>query len=696
MRAAAAGILLAALAAPAVLAPAPARAQDGAQPAAADSAATALHPETSADSTQSAGVIPTVPSIGTPDSVFQEQPRSPIIYSSSYDRDRTTGTWTQSANYSLRRGPLSLNLSGGSATIDDILRIGFAGRGGNFSGQINYRAAPRLIFTMDGRYTANSAGDPISGTQQHRNRLAFRSQYSTLPWKGLTFQALLSTEFQEDENLSYRPLATTNPAFSQRDSTSVTGRQDGLTAQLDWKPVAGFSARFQGGGSRLTPVTRTITTSFLRGSAGGGQTDSVAAPIETPITNSNFLANFGFTGIPKLTTGLQLKRSENSQEYFDSVLRGQEHSTNNQQSGLLHLTYQPIPFVLLTTDGTLSRTLREYRLRTTSTSLVNTQDVATGVSVTRPRTQASVRLEITRSKSERQVSQNGISLTRALTATASQRVSRRLSLDGSGTATLTSYRYDYAAGTTPFANDRDQLRTFFNVGGGYGVSARCSTTVHFSTIRSHTVAIGTQASADNAVQTTYQMNATMLLRLNPNFTINQNYLLSAVYQIYDYSEGRNLLSRIRRIDTTASDTLFPWVYVSVVHNFLFRDVGPYVSPSPGAPRLYNVSSRTYQQNLGATFGVVTPAGINAFVTQNLGNTRDRALATGTEDVTNRWTLSFGGDMTRALSDGTEIRLSARHQGAYSERPPAGTAAAVNFDRQEESYWIVNASVLHSF
>jgi len=104
----------------------------------------------------------------------------------------------------------------------------------------------------------------------------------------------------------------------------------------------------------------------------------------------------------------------------------------------------------------------------------------------------------------------------------------------------------------------------------------------------------------------------------------------------------------------------------------------------------------YVQNLGATLGIVTPAGVTGFVTQNLGNTRSHAVAAGTRQVANNWTLSFGGDTTRTLIGGTELKVSARHQDSYTELPPDCNGSCGNSAQRGVSFWTVNASVLHNF
>lgn len=641
------------------------------------------------------GELPPEESIGTPDSVFQVTEKIPLTYLSTYDRDRASGTWTQYAAYGIHRGPLAVDLSGGSSMIDDILGVGIGSRGGQFSGNLNYRASRSWILSMTGQFQANRWGSAQSGSRQHQNRITLRSQYSAGPWKGLSFRGLLSTEFQRDHNLSYQPRdATRTDSYSHRDSTTVEGRNDGVSAQLSWKPLAALSATLQGSGSRANPVTRTLSRDFLLGSAGGGQRITSDTTITSPLDNSNLLAKLGFSGIPKVTAGLQVKRVQSIEEYFDPLVTSptgttgnQEHTSLDLRAGTLHLESQPRPALLVSADGTLSETFRQFRLRTSSTSRVRTQQLQTLVSYSRPEKRGSIRFEVSRAKNDRQRSQNGILVTRFLTGAAAGRVTSRLWLDGTGTATLISYQYEYPATTTPLSIDRDEVRTFFNLGGGYAISSQCSTTVHFSTSRGHTVFIGAQSSGLNAVQTNYQMDATLQLRASRRVSIRQNYLLSAAYQIYDYAEPQNILIRIKRIDTVITDTLFPFVYANVAHNYLFRDVGPYERPAPGEKRLYNPTSETYQQNLSVTVGVQLPTGITAYVTQNLANTRDRSLYTGTETAMNRWTLTCGGTMSRAILGGAQLQASARHVGAFTEPP---------FDRQEEAYWVVNAALQTAF
>jgi hypothetical protein len=699
---AAAGALLAVLLA--LNAPGAARAQEGFGTAGQDS--TLASPGAS-DSAQVVGVIPGETTIGTPDSVFVQEPRSPILYQSSYNRDQSNGTWNQSLAYGFHRGPLAVDLNGSSSTLNELFREGFGGRSGEFTGQLNYRPVPRWALTMSGRFDSNSSGSAEQGTRQRQNRIELRSQYSLGPWRGVSFRTLLSTAFEQEHNLSFSQEADT----THRDSTTVDGRTDAVNAQLDWRPAAGLAAVIQGGKSRGNPTTETVTRLIPTAGGGTGGPAPTTITSTTPIDNSNVLGRVTYIRGALLNTSLQVNKVRNVREYFDALYRDpsgsrQEHIDQDVRSGTLHFQTQPARALLFSADGTLSQSFNQYRLRTGSTNRVRTRQLQTGLTYAQVRTRGSLRLEVTRAENDRQRTQNGLSLTRLLTGYAGRQMTRRLWLEGTGTATLTSRQYVYpdSLRRDPEQNlrdDRDQVRSYFNLGAGYAVSSRCSTSVHFSTGRTHTVAIGAQSSGNNFVQTNYQMDAMLRLKATRTLSVQQNYSLSAVYQIYDYVESRNFLSRIKRIDTVVADTLVPHVYASVTHNYLFRDAGSFARPSAGADRLYAPTLETYQQYLTATLGLRSPAGINGFLSQNLGNTRNRTLSTGAETVNNRWTLTFGGDMSRTLSGGTELQVSAKHVGAYTERPPEcdgpnPPASCLGFDRAEESYWTVNAAVQKAF
>jgi len=188
------------------------------------------------------------------------------------------------------------------------------------------------------------------------------------------------------------------------------------------------------------------------------------------------------------------------------------------------------------------------------------------------------------------------------------------------------------------------------------------------------------------------MDAVLRLGVTPRISLIQLYLLNAIYQIYDdyQSESRNTLSRIKRIDTTLSDSLFNFATVQLIHNYLFRDSGSFSSPSAGQGRLYGVGSETVQQSISVALNISPAAGIQVSATQSLGNSRVHFPSSGTTTVGNQWNLTLGTVVDRTIGGGMALRGSAQHIAAYTER--STPTSSLN----EQDDWIASATLHKEF
>jgi len=195
------------------------------------------------------------------------------------------------------------------------------------------------------------------------------------------------------------------------------------------------------------------------------------------------------------------------------------------------------------------------------------------------------------------------------------------------------------------------------------------------------VAIDPSRSGNNNLQTSYQMDAQLKLGVTSRISVLQNYLLNAIYQIYDdaQAESKNVLSRIKRIDTTVGDSLFSFATLQLIHNYLFRDSGSYSRPAEGGDRLYNVGNETFQQSLGATLNVRPLEGIQLSVTQSLGNVTVNFPVSGARTINNRWNLTLGATVNRNLGASASLQGTVQHIGAYTERINPGDALGAEDD-----------------
>ena len=643
---------------------------------------------------------------GAPDTLFSNPTRTPITYVTSYDRDVSTGTWTQLLSYSVVRPHVLFSTSGNYQTIDNIGGRGLGSSNGNLGGRLTYRALRNLYVNLDGDFSKVSTHDIVSESSQRRNRLKVSSQYDTTPVRRLSLRSLLSSEFQQDHLLTLRPLgyqtARTYPVVNglgdtvrvdtifvsnQRDSTFMSGRQDGLSTQAEWKPRTWFGMVTEATGTRVTPRTKSYLRDFGRAPDNSPAEHVTPTLFESPNDNLLYKTKITYTGLQGTQGTLTLSQVRSNQQFFEQLLRNQEHLSTNQRRAALHAERNLFRGTILSVDGTLDRTLSQYSLRTNRSSLVAGKSVHTSLMyLPSPRSRAGLELDLDDRRNSRQLTGNGLNRTRFLQGNAAHRLTRRLAIDAVGTVSLTSFQYEDSV------LDQDNVRSYINFGGGYQVSLACSTTVHFSRSQGHIVAIDASRSGNNNVQSTYQLDATLRLGLGPRLTVSQNYLLNAIYQIYDAeaAEARNVLSRIRRIDTTLTDSIFTFATFRLVHNFLFRDSGSFTRSAPGGDRGYSVGSETYQQSVSATVDVRPAIGVQMFAAQSLGNTRTRFPATQIESVDNRWTLVLGATVNRNILGSANLNGSVQHVGAYTELRNPGAPAL------DQDDWIAGVTLTKEF
>jgi hypothetical protein len=640
--------------------------------------------------------------IGTSDTLFTPPSApSPIAYVTSYDRDVSTGTWSQSLSYSFFRPRVVFNATGNYATIDQVANLRQSAGSGYISGRLDFRATKNWVLTADGRFNKASSRDPYSESTQRQNRLKVTSQYSLAPVRSLSIRTLLSSEFQEDHALGIRPpgqeltrfLTTFDPSGNpvvdtflvQRDSTITTGRQDGLTGVVDWKPTMWFQMVTTATGDRVRPTTKSHLGGFESGSPTFGQRlTSAPGSIND---NLQYQTKMTYRGQRGLLSTLSLTRVRSDQEYYDRSALIQERLSLDQRGGILHAEQSLARVFLVSVDGILRRSFSQYRSRDNRNSLVKTKSMKTGLLYTpSPRSRAGLEFDVDHNRNSRQQNGNGSNVSRFAQATGGRQVSKKLSLEGTATASLTSFKYERGDSVL----DQDNARGYVNVGGSYQVSASCNTVVHFSTTRGHNVAIDPARSSNNNVQSTYQMDASLRLDVNPRIKISQIYVLNALYQIYDQAsaESKNTLSRIRRIDTTVSDSLFEFASLQLIHNFLSRDFGTF-SRQPGeTERVYRVASETFVQTVSATLNLRPAPGFVLFATQSLSNTRVNSPFGNAH--TNRWNLQTGASVNRTILGDATLQGTATHIGAYDERQVPG--APLN----EQDDWVAGVTFSKQF
>lgn len=643
------------------------------------------------------------PTMAIADTVFGEAPKAPLYYATSYDRNVSRGSWDQSLNYSHNAYRVAFGADAYLSTSEALQGLRSEGINGGINGRLSLRATHRWLWSVDGRFNMLSDDDDFSSTDRRGNRLQLRTQYTANPLRGMTAVGILFTEFLQEQSVGNRtipgsvyrdtidasvipPVVDIYTGRTARDSSYTSGRREGLSGSVTWLPTAWLETRGLASATRIRTTTHTESRDYWAPNPGEGATLVLGSQVssEAPNGDQRYEANATYKGITRTSMRVALKSMESDQEYYSLTRRGQEHLVFGTRSGTLHLETMPITSGVVALDASLSQSDREYALQTNLNSLVTARTLGANFSIYKTHSRVTLGMQVGNTRNDRQVTQNGTIISRAVNAGGAKRVTSRLWLDATGTLSLYSRQYEDKV------SDRDDVRAYLNTGGGYRVSSRCSTTVHFSTTRSHAVAIDPSASGGNNVQTIYQMDAALRIQLSPSFSIVQYYQLNASYQIYDFDEPRNTLTRIRRIDTLLSDSLFSFGFVRLAHNFFFQDRGSFTSDVEGGDRTYSVASELYQQNLGVTVGVRPLKGIAFTATQSLSNTRQYFPTPSLNTNGNRWNLNLGATVDRELPGDMTLRGSVQHISEYGETPePLPSANVVD-------YWLAGVTFTKDF
>lgn len=637
------------------------------------------------------------------DSVFQEGERAPIGYATSYDLNISRGVWLQTLDYSLSKPRVAFVASANLQTVNGVHGQESDGIDGQIFGRLDLRATSKWIWTLDGRFgSVSQQSGSQSSTDIRQNNLQLRTQYSANPNRQLSLIGILYGQIQQNQSVGNSVVISQGAAYTTRtdhDSSYTSGHGNGFNGSANWRPNPYLLWRVSAAATRLNTTTKSFHRDFIDST--GARTDSIDESTDTsdaPNGDQRIESRLTYTGFRRTTAELLLKGQSGEQEYTALNKGGaQEHINAQNRGGVLHVDHVPRPGARIAVDAAVGRVGRLYAIQKNLNTLVHSGSLSGAMSIMREKSRGSLTFDLGRSENSEQVSQNGTTINRVLGLSGARWLSRRLGIDGIASISLISRSYvNTPTDTAADRSDRDDQRLNVNVGGGYLVSRQCSTTVHFSVNRAHAVALSSASSANNNVQTSYNMDASLRLQVTRNFLVLQNYQLNAAYYVYDYpvSEGRNTLTRIRRIDTFMIDSLFPGVYLRLAHNFWYQDRGSYTSDGDGGNRLYDIATETYQQNLGVTLGVRPIHGVLLTVTESLANTKTYELSINTSTVRNRWNLNYGAIVDRELPAGIALTGSIQHISEYTEPPPGAPSGVEPTD--EVDYWLAGAGLTKEF
>src|SRR5262245_21481750 len=219
-------------------------------------------------------VTPTVP-----DTTFIPRSHEPISYYTSYDRNVSRASWLQTLSYAHNAKRVAFNLSASAITSSALQGLKSDGLDGDINGSVNLRATNNWTWALDGRFGINSNNDQLSSTDRRQNKLQIRTQYQFSPLRNVSAMGLVFEEFQKDQSVGDRtiPVApqTGFKSHAGTDSSYTSGRRDGASGTITWKPVAWLEIGGTGGLTSINTTTNTVQREFFH-ALNVGVADSVA------------------------------------------------------------------------------------------------------------------------------------------------------------------------------------------------------------------------------------------------------------------------------------------------------------------------------------------------------------------------------------------------------------------------------------
>jgi len=202
-----------------------------------------------------------------PDTTFIPRTHEPISYYTTYDRNVSRAAWLQILSYAHNAKRVAFNVAASATTVNALQGIKSDGLDGDVSGSVNVRATNNWTWSLDGRYALNSNDDELASTDRRQNKLQLRTQYQFSPFRNVSAMGLVFAEFQQDQSLGDRKIpVAANAGFAShaaRDSSYTSGRRDGASGTLTWKPVSWLEVGGTGGMTSINTTTNTVKRDFF-------------------------------------------------------------------------------------------------------------------------------------------------------------------------------------------------------------------------------------------------------------------------------------------------------------------------------------------------------------------------------------------------------------------------------------------------
>jgi hypothetical protein len=373
----------------------------------------------------------------------------------------------------------------------------------------------------------------------------------------------VSADFNKDLNDILGVHLKTSAGTTQNSYASVSneGSQQDLAAGLNITPMDNLRASISYNAKRLLLDS---------------QVDSSGTSVfssEDRTFSQDLGLSVKYDVVPGVKISIDASHVDDEKQNPDPNLKKQETENRTSSRVGVSTSFDLLGWATWSVAGNLSEGRARYVLQSSRNNSVKSSDLKVSAKVT-PWSGATVNVGGTReeTRSEYENPDTGRDTHNSVSLQISQSLGQKADIDLTALSDIASVFYDDKEENP---KDRDRMNNRISMNLAYRPLTNIKTTLAGEYSEDKTRYIKAERSATNRTNRRYRLSGDYDLTTFRNISIHQSYDISALYAIYQYTEGNNTLVRNSNIRTQFTIPLTSNLGLNLNHNYQFQDQGKY-------------------------------------------------------------------------------------------------------------------------
>jgi hypothetical protein len=594
-------------------------------------------------------------------------------YSSKYDINRTTDSWSQNFNFGSWAGPIDLT-SVTSITLGRDRTLDRRSKNNSTNFTFGYRLGQELRVSSILGIIRNSTVDAgRTNTSQDTDAFGIEANYTRRLAYGLTGNFKAETGTTRDTR--------TDPLTSSRESTGPHAMGSAVFSAKRWADWT------------FTTLIRDSRLSSTESRTGETTSD------HNRQTDLGLTATFKVPGFDnwQVSTGRHLNQLQYpflvNESVGDTILTVARQETNLNLTRDISLNVSASPLRRMTISGTADYRNNDINREIDTERSQQSIDHGAGARIGydfSDSTHTDLRGDwhVARSlyDAESRVTLNGDAVNRSLGASIRRPLGPRAGFDVGGNYALQQFLFD---DTTANTDDRDIVRGDATARIDYRPAPKVNTYIRTNFQVNQTIFLDASKSGSNQTQQVYAVYPALEYQVTKLVMFREEGSIVANATVFDFDENRNRLSRTTELRTSIDSQILPRVGLGLRYTLRFLQDGSYARDEDGIRR-FGKSNENTSRDVGFRVDYTPIAGGNAYFRTTLRNNDSKAfqlrgghvVEIASENEFNE--IELGARLNRTLSFGLSVGVDVRRFQSWTDRG------------NHENYWLGSVNVGQKF